>query len=108
MDIVNGVHTGCVRVSFGYSSKWSDAHAFIKFLSECFLHNSSEATIKEDDPVIIDIRKKEKSNEHQTVVSNHVNESPLHDVSGASYPLDTVRVVKCGSSISVTNSSSGG
>ena len=102
MDIVNGVHTGCVRVSFGYSSTWSDAHSFIKFLGECFLHNSSEATIKEDDPVIIDIREKKKSNEHESVISSHVNESPLHD---ASYRLDTtLRVIKCGSSINVTNS----
>ena len=45
-----------MRISFGYCSTLNDARAFIKFLNECFLNDSSEvANITEDDPVINDI-----------------------------------------------------
>ena len=37
MDIVNGVPTGSVRISFGYMSTYEDVERFLQFLRESFL-----------------------------------------------------------------------
>ena len=44
IDIVNGLPTGCVRVSFGYMSTYKEANMFLQFLRDCFLNNSSHTT----------------------------------------------------------------
>lgn len=36
-DLVNGRHTGAVRVSLGFSSSEKDCACFLRFLSDCFL-----------------------------------------------------------------------
>ena len=40
MDLVNGVPTGCVRVSFGYMSTFGDAQKFVEFVQQCFVDQS--------------------------------------------------------------------
>eukprot|EP01041_Mallomonas_annulata_P006197 gene6197-12555_t len=41
-DVINGKHTGVVRVSFGWNSKDSDIPSFLTFLKENFLNKSNE------------------------------------------------------------------
>ena len=37
MDIIDGLPTGSVRISFGYMSCFADAWTFLSFLKDCFL-----------------------------------------------------------------------
>lgn len=37
MDLVAGIPTGSVRVSFGYMSTWEDVENLIGFIKDCFL-----------------------------------------------------------------------
>jgi molybdenum cofactor sulfurtransferase len=37
VDLVNGLPTGCVRVSFGYMSTFEEADYFLQFIKHCFV-----------------------------------------------------------------------
>ncbi|XP_069191889.1 molybdenum cofactor sulfurase isoform X2 [Procambarus clarkii] len=50
-DLVDGLPTGSVRVSFGYMSSYSDADLLLKMVQECFV----------DGPLIVDLSWMEKS-----------------------------------------------
>ena len=43
LDIIDGLPTGSVRVSFGYSSTLEDAQKFLQFVYECFLTNANDS-----------------------------------------------------------------
>ena len=39
LDLIDGLPTGSVRVSFGFSSTLEDAETFLSFVCDCFLRN---------------------------------------------------------------------
>lgn len=53
MDIVNGMPTGCVRISFGYMSTWKDVEIFLRFLRECFQGTPSQLSNQEQLLILI-------------------------------------------------------
>lgn len=41
MDLIDGIPTGSVRISFGYMSTFSDAQRFLKFIRDCFIEKEA-------------------------------------------------------------------
>lgn len=41
MDLIDGIPTGSVRISFGYMSTFSDAQRFLKFIRDCFVEKEA-------------------------------------------------------------------
>ncbi len=118
--MVNGVPTGCVRISFGYMSTWKDVNTFIKFLTECFLLKS----ISDNEPVKNNqqtevIQQYENNGVDNTVTEcSSIQDVPLVDISGSctaisdtsSYLLTTTDgdIIRRGSNMTVVTSSSEG
>ena len=50
MDLIDGIPTGSIRVSFGYMSTMDDVQNLISFVRECFLEK--QPVITELDPVL--------------------------------------------------------
>ncbi|KAH9492406.1 hypothetical protein Btru_051037 [Bulinus truncatus] len=48
MDLINGLPTGAVRISFGYMSTIADARACLRFISDSFLENPSPLPVFPD------------------------------------------------------------
>jgi len=44
MDLIDGIPTGSIRVSFGYMSTMDDVQKLISFVRECFLDKQSVLT----------------------------------------------------------------
>lgn len=43
-DVMNGIPTGMVRVSFGAMSALSDVEAFVRFMGDCFVEKAGQAS----------------------------------------------------------------
>jgi molybdenum cofactor sulfurtransferase len=45
IDVLNGLPTGAVRISFGKESLWEDLDAFVRFVEETFVNHSVNARV---------------------------------------------------------------
>lgn len=64
MDLVAGIPTGSIRVSFGYMSTMEDVNKLISFVKDCFLEVNKMAT-----PLVRDSSSIQSSSEVPVMVS---------------------------------------